>query len=705
MKARIPRALPLAALLAVASGTVAAHGNPPPFNSKPHWLGTVTSATYDGISDDLLTAGFGRSVLARALTAAELAALNPASAADLRKLVIHTNYRAIVDTTPGGGFGTLYGPNITADGEVTAGEGKIAGSEHLAYADDRDGGPNVTMMVQVPSTFDPKRPCIVTGTSSGSRGVYGAIGSSGEWGLKRGCAVAYTDKGTGNGIHDLQANTVSLQNGVRADAATAGDGSNFTARLTDLQRQQFNADTPNRFAVKHAHSQRNPEKDWGRDTLRAIEFAFYVLNEQYGKPMPGKGNDGRKLKTITKQNTIVIASSVSNGAGAALAAAEQDRDGLIDGVAVSEPNVQVATRKDPVIQRGSLVYTGGSRPLYDYFTFANLYQPCAARSTRAVGSPLAINPAFNAFIDNRCKALAANGLLSTTDLASQYEEAMDKLLAYGWEPDTILLHSSHWNLATPSITMTYSNAHGRFSVADNLCGQSFAFTDAAGVVLATTPPQLPLSFGLGNGVPPTVGINIVYNDSVGGARRDILAVSPSTNLPDFAFDAAKCQRELLTGHSANAWRVKWGIAEVQRTADLNRKPAIIVHGRSDTLVPVNFSSRPYYAENKKRERGASRLSYVEVTNAQHFDAFLPFPGFDARFVPLHLYFVRALDAMWAHLTEGKPLPPSQVVRTTPRGGTAFPAPALTAANVPEIQSSPAAADRITFDGSTLKIPD
>ena len=601
------------------------------------------------------------------------------------------------------------GANITADGEVTASEGRIAGSEYLAYAEERDGGRGgssaVTMMVQVPASFDPRRPCIVTGASSGSRGVYGAIGTSGEWGLKRGCAVAYTDKGTGTGIHDLQANTVNLQNGVRADAATAGEDSNFTARLSDLQRQQFNADTPNRFAVKHAHSQRNPERNWGRDTLRAIEFAFYVLNEQYGAPMPGKGNEGRKRKTITPHNTIVIASSVSNGAGAALAAAEQDREGLIDGVAVSEPQIQVATTRNPVIRRGSLVYTGGSKPLYDYFTFANLYQPCAARSTRAAGSPLAINPAFNAFIDNRCRALAANGLLATTDLASQYEEAMDKLLDYGWEPETMLLQSSHWNLATPAITMTYGNAHGRFSVADHLCGQSFALTDAAGNVLAATPPQLPLSFGLGNGVPPTIGIAIVYNDSVGGARRDLFGVSPSTNLPDFAFDVARCQRELLTGRSADARRVQRGIAEVRSSADLNRKPAIIVHGRADTLVPVNFSSRPYYAENKRRERGASRLSYVEVTNAQHFDAFLPFAGYDARFVPLHLYFVRALDAMWAHLTAGAPLPPSQVVRTTPRGGATVPAPALTAAHVPGIQSNPPAAERITFDRGTLTIPD
>lgn len=55
-------------------------------------------------------------------------------------------------------------------------------------------------MVQVPASFNPAQPCIVTATSSGSRGIYGAIGTAGEWGLKHGCAVAYTDKGSGNGM-------------------------------------------------------------------------------------------------------------------------------------------------------------------------------------------------------------------------------------------------------------------------------------------------------------------------------------------------------------------------------------------------------------------------------------------------------------------------------------------------------------------------
>ena len=78
----------------------------------------------------------------------------------------------------------------------------MAGTETLAILDDGSARQNVTLMAQVPASFDPQNPCIITATSSGSRGVYGAI-STGEWGLKRGCAVAYTDKGTGSAPADL----------------------------------------------------------------------------------------------------------------------------------------------------------------------------------------------------------------------------------------------------------------------------------------------------------------------------------------------------------------------------------------------------------------------------------------------------------------------------------------------------------------------
>jgi hydroxybutyrate-dimer hydrolase len=103
------------------------------------------------------------------------------------------------------------------------------------------------------------------------------------------------------------------------------------------------------------------------------------------------------------------------------------------------------------------------------------------------------------------------------------------------------------------------------------------------------------------------------------------------------------------------------------------------------------------------------VRYIEVTNAQHFDAFLPggpvFGGYENRFVPLHVYLNRALDIMYEHLKNRGSLPPSQVVRAVPRGGTPGAAPAITEANVPPISDAPGPLDEITFRRSTLHIPD
>ena len=290
-------------------------------NVKPRFVpGPIDSKCYDGKTNDLLTAGLGKTGLGGAAPAFA-DPLNP-TAAELRRNAIHTNYRAVLDITPTGGYGTLYGPNVDRDGNVTASEGLIAGCEHIAYADDGSGRKNVVLMVQIPAGFDPANACIVTATASGSRGIYGAIGASGEWGLKRGCAVAYTDKGTGNGLHDLQANTVHLIDGTRTDANAAGARSHFTADLTDAERSAFNTATGNRVAYKHAHSQQNPERDWGRNTLQAVRLAFYLLNEQFGKP----DSSGSKRTTIDRRNTIVIASAISNGGTGGLAAAEPGQD-------------------------------------------------------------------------------------------------------------------------------------------------------------------------------------------------------------------------------------------------------------------------------------------------------------------------------------------------------------------------------------------
>jgi len=695
----------IAASMLCASGCAGDARSHDDLGKRPEFIrGPILHAHYDGVANDLLTGGLGKTGLQAAAPPAFADLLNPTSA-ELRTRAIYNNYRALVDMTTAGGYGVLYGPNIDLNGGNTLGEGKIAGDEYLAYADKGSGRKNVTMMVQVPASFDPRNPCIVTAVSSGSRGVYGAIGTAGDWGLKRGCAVAYSDKGTGNGAHDLQANTVNLIDGVRQSAATAGKASNFTADLSPTALAAFNAATPNRFAFKHAHSQQNPEKDWGKHTLQSIEFAFFVLNEKFGDRQP-----------IKRSNTIVIASSASNGAGAAIAAAEQDKDGLIDGVAVSEPQIQPRQVHGLAIQRGgNPPFIGGGKALYDYFTLANLLQPCARLSPSVADSPgiALVNATLAA---NRCASLKAKGVLSASNTTDQANEALAMLRGAGWEPESNLLHASHYGTsATPGVTVTYANAYGRSSVADNLCGFSFGATSTVapiGVPTAIAPAAVAQIFASGNGVPPTGGINIINNNSVGGPLLDGISVSPSSNLADLNADGALCLRSLfssagLTGTARkNAERVRQGIEKVLRDGDLRGKPVIIVHGRSDTLVPVNFSSRYYFGLNKLEEGRRSGLHYYEITNAQHFDTFIGLlPGYDTRLVPLHVYLIQALNLMYAHLKSGARLPPSQVVDTVPRGGTPGAAPPITPANVPPIPQSPAAGKLITFSGRTVHVPD
>ncbi|MDG0024825.1 D-(-)-3-hydroxybutyrate oligomer hydrolase [Trinickia sp. Y13] len=640
---------------------------------------SLSATTYDGVSDDLLTAGLGKTGLAG--PAPTIA--NPASptAAELRRLAIWSNYRALVDMTANGGYGRFWGPNIDVDGNDTLGEGKIAGAEYIAYADNGSGKQNVTLMVQVPTQFDPQKPCIVTATSSGSRGVYGAISAAGEWGLKRGCAVAYTDKGSGNGAQDLMTGQVTLIDGLLADAASAGKKSLFTVDASASDLARYNAAFPYRYAFKHAHSQQNPEQDWGTDTLEAVQFAYWVLNHQFGPAAAGSHHRVR----YEPGSITTIAASVSNGGGASLAAAEQDKRGWITAVVVGEPQINVDMPHRARVLEGGQPIAQAGKPLADYVTLANLLQPCAALAQAATGAPyLTALPLARttAIRQARCASLAAAGYVKGADLQAQADDALAQLHAAGYEADSDLLQAPMWDSqAEPAVAVTYANAYTRSSVLDNLCGFSFGTTNpatgAAGVPPAVSP--MPTVFGLGNGIPPTNGISLVYGDGTTAAADHRLAT------PDASFAGAVCMRRLWTQHDP---RMRMSVRAVSVEADLHGKPAILVQGRSDALVPINHASRAYLAANSLREGGRSQVSLYEVTNGQHFDAFLGVPGFDTRFVPVHYYYLQALDLMWRHLHEGAPLPPSQVIRTVPRGGTPGAAPALSTANLPAIQSNP-----------------
>ena len=690
-------------------------------NKKPEFIkGEILMQEYDDISNDLLTGGLGLSGIQSGATTAPIADPDNPTAAELRTLAIQTNFRAVLDPSPAGGWGSLYGPNIDPEGNPTLGEGLIAGKEYLAYSDDGTGRRNVTLMVQIPDTFDPENACIVTGPSSGSRGVYGAIGTSGEWGLKRGCAVCYSDGGKGTGVHDLATDTVNLIDGTRQDAAVAGKNSHFTAIDDPAKLEAFNAEFPDRIAVKHAHSRKNPEPDWGKYVLQSIEFAFYVLNLEENFGQPYRNRRGWVRKTITPQNTIVIASSISNGGTASVRAAEQDYKGLIDGVAVSEPNLSPRVLKKLVIRQGERQWTADSHSklLYDYFSLINVYQTCA--DLTQPDASLNTGVVFRDLAVNRCASLAEIGLLTEykedgvteTTPEERALEAQQIINDYG------ILEEQNWVQPTQeffefneAIAVTYANAAGRFSVTDNLCCVSFAGIDAVGIPAPLPSAGLASLFGVFSGVPPGSGIQLINNDSLGGALQSRFSFS-SQGIQDQNLAAALCYRRLFTGRDENGHllkgrefinyiRVRLGLARLRYSGRLRGIPAVIVHGRNDGVVPPNHSSRPYYGLNQVVERKRSNLRYYEVTNANHLDAFIPFfPGFQERYIPLHYYWDQAVSLMYDHLKNGTPLPSSQVVRTVPRGTGS---PDITLANVPPISDNPDAADRITLIKERRKV--
>jgi hydroxybutyrate-dimer hydrolase len=313
-------------------------------------------------------------------------------------------------------------------------------------------------------------------------------------------------------------------------------------------------------------------------------------------------------------------------------------------------------------------------------------------------------------------SLKEKGLVSGTTLAEQAASALSTIRAHGYAEAQDWGISSHdsallnlWRALQP----TYANAYGRFAIEDNVCGVSFAATDAAGKPAPISELVARQLFANSSGVPPTgavfplSGINLIADRAAGGPILENL-------LPDLNLASALCFRALETGEGlasgedwANHIRVKVGTRQIETSGRLHGRPAIVIHGRRDALVFPNLHSRAYYGLNQEREGRKSRLSYIEVTTGQHFDAFISslFVGpTGAQFAPLHYYFVLAMDSMYAHLTAGAALPPSQVVRPTPRGAVPY-----TAANVPVLlpppSNAPADGDRITFERGALSIPE
>lgn len=172
-----------------------------------------------------------------------------------------------------GGYGRFWGPNIDLNGNDTLGEGKIAGKEYIAYADDGSGTQNVSLLVQIPTSFNPdavyrhgdvigvarRLRCDLGGRRVGPQArLRGRVHRQGRRQRRRAArdGPRHVDR-----RHAREHQRRGNQGDLQGERGCIGAGVVHSA-------------FPNRYAYKHAHSQQNPEKDWGKNTLQAIQFAY-----------------------------------------------------------------------------------------------------------------------------------------------------------------------------------------------------------------------------------------------------------------------------------------------------------------------------------------------------------------------------------------------------------------------------------------------
>jgi hydroxybutyrate-dimer hydrolase len=721
------------------------------YNKKPKSISQeLPVREFDGVSNDLRTGGVGAAGIQNLSGTLATFDDGPKTADEARTISIVKNYYNIMDVDTPGGYGVLWGPTVgRMHPDDNDPEGKLAGKEYWAYIDNFTGTENVRVVVQIPVTFNPSDPCILAGPSSGSRGVFGASGSTGEAGLKRGCVIAYTDKGTGTGVHVLydgdsgdpdnhDDDTVYELDLTASTVSAAGWEADFFVEDVDLSH--FPHDYP--VAFKHAHSQKNPEKDWGYYTIQAIKYAFYVLNleENFGE------KKGRKvLKTITPENTVVISTSWSNGGKAVLQSGEADRKGLIDGIVAVEPSVGLDRHKF-TIKQGERTWGPKSVgwSLYDMHAYQNVYQTCANMAPSNAAAYLAnfhqlgaIVPTFTVFYEigkNRCDRLVELGLLEENDLTEEdgrYDDlgtqAQEKLNTYGGMLEEQNLFQPVLYTQGEEVMATYASTYGKFHVEDQLFGISFSQVEGSSAAV----PRFPALYSSRDINVNMIGENLLGGASKmmklinnnadiagGGSRENYLSTNEGETSPDgnltaalqyFKMSIPGLREWIKAGHwltykeLRTFLRIQKGIRKTVLTGRLRGKPTILIQGRSDEVVHINHGSRAYYARYLQRGDDADKMAFLEIENGHHlemFNARIPDYGTNSSYI--HPYYDDAVGMMIDHLKNGIPLPGSQVVRAQKKGTGD-----ITPDMFPEIQMTPGPDDAIVWDDATntLIIPE
>jgi len=653
------------------------------YNPRASIVGTPIRHELDGVTDDLLTAGLGLDGLRGAPPG--FADSRRPTVLELRRRAVYMNYRGLVDVTVDGGFGRLYGP---------VSQLPVAGVEYLFAIRAADGTAVTAGLLQIPREFDPGKPRLVAAASSGSRGVYGALPTAAEWGLRHGCAVVHTDKGTGMGVFDVDRGL-----GIRIDGAPAEAGDPWISFVpTADQVERLRRQRSHCILFSHASSGVNLEAHWGACVLRTIDAALQLLNQEYP----------RLDHKFTPENTQIIASGISNGGGAVLRAVECDCEGWIDAAVVSEPNVAVTGLAGGLaVESGGYTHTRVGAGLYDYATQHLLLQPCALLEEAELSEPVrrAIGP-VRAGLEQWSRTLADLGILDPADYRDQ--NARRRLLESGVLTEALQI--GHLNVTASvwaAVAAAYASAYARSAPDELTCGISFAATDDTGVPRALTDEEFSRVFCDGNGIAPTAKISLIAPDST-GQLREANQVGAVLAARLRALHTGELPSTLSAGGDSGdfegfARRLGAGVREIEMTASLNARPVIILHGRADALIPVNHASRAYYAVNQRHSNPDSEVRYYEIEHGQHFDAFLALPDLARRYVPLQPHLLQAMDLMADHLAGGAELPPSQVVRSRPRGVTGNGVAPLLADNLGSLRDRPGP-DGIELRGDVLHVP-
>jgi len=572
-------------------------------------VGAVRETAHRG-NDDLVSAGLGLAGL-RGMPA-EFADPEAPTPAELRRRAIQMAWKGIADLGPLGRFGDLYG-----------GATFIPGREYQAFARLPEARSSHRVLVQVPDNFSMRARCVIVCASSGSRGIYGSISVTGAWGLPRGCAVAYTDKGAGQGWFDCAEGSGVSLDGIRARAGEA-----------ELEFAVDNANADAGIATKHAHSGDNPEAHWGEHVLQAAQFALAMLDGALPQHAP-----------FTRENTRILAVGISNGGAAVLQAAGFDTREWIDGIVAIEPNI------NPPPSAGAR-----ARPLYDYASNAALFMPCALLAPRFDNLPLMRFPGNNiATWQFRGETLRNARLIAAGESRAQAAEALDCLHADGWTDAALAAAASTtafdmWR----SFQVTYASSYLRSGPAMPF-GFRFDMLDAAGRPRAATRAERALWWCDSGGIVPGAGV-MVHEPPGDGTAED----------PAWA-RLAKL-RALWSSNDTAAQQLHLSVRATQAQLPRADLPIFILHGADDGLIPAVFSSDAYVHWLRAKQR---QVHYWKLPHVQHFDAFLALPGFGDRYVPMMPFAYAAMEQMYRHVVDGAPLDPGPAPVVAPRGAVAL----------------------------------